>query len=400
VLQIIYSLTAGGSCPPLIDNQVEHFVQKLKFQFEDLLWLTRLSSPETARAASAAYEALSARERYAFFLSPAVFSEMFRQQRAGKTPELRGLIELCVGESVLEASTQGTGEARERWNPLFSKAVHAGGVAGNAYVAPLLGGSVTVDLASPFCRRSDMTSPVFFGDFVPFTEEEKERVLSKLSAAFAEIEATAPIFARIIRNYTRVACVRKREGALPASEQVSDEIGAIRLLNVHHPDYSHEQLMDDLIHESVHNLLSTYEYLEHPFQIVGGESDGDARPVSPWSMRPIRVLPFLHAVFVYFAILHYTLKRMERGELSAEQQRLALKRRNRYASGFLMPGKLSDYVKPFSNVDPRTLHAMDQMQQIIRRKFSPLSESRPENVAVAPAGGAQYQPPVQKGATP
>ncbi|EPX57131.1 hypothetical protein D187_006885 [Cystobacter fuscus DSM 2262] len=398
MLQIIYSLTAGGSCPPLIDNQVEHFVQKLKFQFEDLLWLTRLSSAEMAREASAAYEALSARERYAFFLSPAVFSEMFRQQRSGKTPDLRGLIELCVGESALEASARG--QARERWNPLFAKAVHAGGVEGNTYAAPLLGGSVTVDLSSPFCRRSDMTSPVFFGDFVPFTEEEKAQVLSKLSAAFAEIEATAPIFARIIRNYTRVACVRKREGALPASEQVSDEIGAIRLLNVHKPEYSHEQLMDDLIHESVHNLLSTYEYLEHPFQIVGGESDGDARPVSPWSMRPIRVLPFLHAVFVYFAILHYTLKRMERGELSAEQQRLALKRRNRYASGFLMPGKLSDYVKPFSNVDPRTLHAMDQMQQIIRRKFSPPSESRPENVAVAPAGGAQYQPPVQKGATP
>jgi hypothetical protein len=372
VLQLIYSLTAGESSPPVVDGQIEHFVQKLKSQFEDLLWLARLMGVDEAKAAYEAYAALDARERYAFLLSPAVFSEIFAQRASGQPPRLRALVELCVGEDAFAPSAERSApaEAKEVWSPLFSRARNWGAAPQRLYVAPVVGSSVTIDVESPFCRRSDLTSPVFFGDFVPLTAEEKDCVVEKISVAFAEIEATAPAFARIIRNYTRVVCVRKREGALPASEQVSNEIGAIRLLNVHSPAYTHEQLMDDLIHESVHNFLSTYEFLEHSFQIPGGRADGDARPVSPWSMRPIRVLPFLHAVFVYFAILHYSMKRMKMVRLSAEQRREAMRRRNRYASGFLMPGSLSDYARPFADVDSRVFHAMDQMQMIVRRKFS------------------------------
>jgi hypothetical protein len=391
VLQIIYSLTAGDSLPPIIDNQIEQFVQKLKFQLEELLWLARLTGVDDIKAAYEAYEALDEREKLGFFLSPAVFSEISAQRSSGQPPNLRGLIELCVKESAFSASAAPSD--KELWNPLFSKARNWKGSPEPLYVAPLLGNSIAIDVGSPFCRRSDLTSPVFYGELNPLTDEEKSLVVDKISKAFAEIEATAPIFARIIRNYTRLICVRKREGVLPASEQVSNEIGAIRLLNVNTALYTHEQLMDDLIHESVHNFLSTYEFLEHPFQIPGGRTDRDARPVSPWSMRPIRILPFLHAVFVYFAILHYSMKRMERTDLSAEQRQEAMYRRNRWASGFLMPGALSSYVKAFADVDPRVLHAMDQMQLMVRRKFSQGLEDPPKRAAAKPPSGLEATAP-------
>ncbi|MCP3161688.1 hypothetical protein LZ199_02120 [Myxococcus sp. QH3KD-4-1] len=367
-------MTADSAAPPIVDNQVELAVQKLKSQFEGLLWLARrFSTPEvTVQATCDAFEALSPRERYAFFLSPAVFSELFREGTSGEAPRLRGLLALLKPDDT---------SGQEAWDPLFSQARNYQGEPGKHYEAPRLGDSIVVDLVSPFCRRTDLTSPVFFGDYQPLTEEQRSVVLDKLRAALAEIDATAPTLARIIRNYTRVLVVRQREGMLPASEQVSDEVGAIRLLNVHTPHYTHEQLMDDLIHESVHNFLSTYEFLEHPFLLAGGSTDPDARPVSPWSMRPIRVLPFLHAAFVYFAILHYALRRLEKGTLTDEARAQALRQRNRYASGFLMPGALSAYVKPYADIDPRVLHAMDQMQALVRRRFSrtvaPRSEVRP-----------------------
>jgi hypothetical protein len=374
VLQLLSSLTADSAAPPIVDNQVELAVQKLKSQFEGLLWLAqRFSTPGVeVQATYEAFEALSARERYAFFLSPAVFSELFREGTSGEAPRLRGLRALLKPDDT---------SGQEAWDPLFSQARNYQGEPGRHYEAPRLGDSIVVDLVSPFCRRSDLTSPVFFGDWVPFTQDEGGVVLDKLRVALAEIDATAPTLSRIIRNYTRVLIVRKREGALPASEQVSDEVGAIRLLNVHEPGYTHEQLMDDLIHESVHNFLSTYEFLEHPFLLAGGSTDPDARPVSPWSMRPIRVLPFLHAAFVYFAILHYAMRRLEKGSLTDEARAQALRQRNRYASGFLMPGSLSAYVKPYADIDPRVLHAIDQMQALVRRRFTrtapPRSEARP-----------------------
>lgn len=372
MLQLIYSLTAGDHCPPIIDDQIDRFIQKLKFYFEDLLWLSRTSSFEAARVAYDDYAALSVPERYAFFLSPAVFAEILNQRAVG-TPDLRILSKFCISETAVAAAPPQAIQSGDHqwWTPLFSRAHHVTGEAGKVYTAPVLGGSVTIDVSSPFCRRCDMSSPVFFGEFVGLSEEETARVVSKLSVAFSEVEAIAPIFARIIQNYTRVVCVRKRPGAPPSSEQLSNEIGAIRLLNVQDPVYTHEQLMDDLIHESVHNLLSTYEFLEHPFQIVGRNQDQDVRAVSPWSMRALRVLPFLHAPFVYFALLHFSMKRLETSNLSDEQRYQAIRRRNRYASGFLMPGVLSDYVRQLADVDPRTLHAMDQMQQMVRRRFSP-----------------------------
>jgi hypothetical protein len=76
------------------------------------------------------------------------------------------------------------------------------------------------------------------------------------------------------------------------------------------------------------------------------------------------VLPFVHAAFVYFALLHYAHERL-RGDLAPSERRRFQAARNRYTSGFLMPGRLSGHLDGLADVDIRALSALDTMQDIV-----------------------------------
>lgn len=365
--QIVYALTANDLLPPLVDRQIHRFVQRMRDDVEDAIWSASFLELDSARPLYEAFERLDDTGRMRLFLSPTGYEAVYRARRSGEDRQLRDLTALIerIGQvpAPVPAETSHESEVPE----LFR-----------------LGGTITVDLGSPDGRRVDPTSPVFMAPWQPFTPQEFVALKDKLSLAFEEIEHHAPSFAHVIRNYTRLIYIRKVEGYPPASEQVDSELGAIRLRNIHLASYPQDQLVDDLIHESVHNFLGTYEYLEAPFIPLGHRPAPDVRPVSPWSMRPIQVLPFLHAAFVYFAMLSYARKRLAAGvDDPAERSRLQA-RRNRYASGFLMPGRLAETVAELAQVDPRVLQAIDWMQSNVRKSCGPdFGASEPAELARA-----------------
>jgi hypothetical protein len=352
MLQIVYCLTGNDKFPPILDRQMDEFVYKLRDEVEDLIWEGRLRGYPSADLLFQSYEKLSDAERAKLFLSSEGY-EAIRMAVGSRTP---GALEVLAA-------------AIEHTNALAAAApLPTGDEAGSEEAPPervLIGETIVVDLGSAWVRRHEPTSPVFFSPYEQPTAEETRKIVDKLSAALAEIDASAPTFGRMIRNYTRTILVRKIGDLLPASEQVDTELGAIRLRNVHSDMYTHDQLVDDLIHESTHNFLGTFEYLQFPFIPFGELAGRDVRPVSPWSMRPIQVLPFLHAVFVYFAMLHYASRRLAADGLPAEEVKRLQQRRNRYSSGFLMPGRLSAYVASLAKVDPRVLGAIQNMESVV-----------------------------------
>ena len=173
----------------------------------------------------------------------------------------------------------------------------------------------------------------------------------------------------MIRNYTRTIFVRRNGTLLPSSEQDHVRLGAIGLRNVHLDSYTELQLADDLLHESIHNLLSTYEFMNFPFITFGGRKNGNARPVSPWSSRPIRVTPFIHAVLVYYTLLSFARLRLREEDLPAAERVIYQRRRNRYVSGFLSPGRLTQCPEGFADVDSRTLAMIDVVQDIVVNNY-------------------------------
>lgn len=357
--QIVQALMGEANCPPILDRLVDRFVVRVRDDFEDLIWDASCQAIPCAEPLYSSFVELAPSAQCAFCLSPIVFAALGDAKASMSTEAFEKL--LTVTRHLAQGTEPDSG-------PLAGASAHVPNVFTIAQ-------TIKVDIASPHCAGVDPSSPVFMRPLDPLTDEEGLLVKAKLDSAMAEIDATAPAFGRLIRNFTRRIFVRKIAGHPPASEQVDTELGAIRLRNVHSDLYSHDQLVDDLIHESTHNLLGTFEYLYFPFTPFGFGPEPTVRPVSPWSLRPIQALPFIHACFVYFALFHYAQIRLQSGLASQEETRRLLKRQNHYASGFLMPGRTSDVVASLAMTDPRVVQAIDWLEQVIRNhaEFSPMA---------------------------
>ncbi|MCJ2189053.1 hypothetical protein [Novosphingobium beihaiensis] len=337
----------GRSSAPIIDQLVADFTSRVNGELVDLLWQISARGLSGGNGLRSAIADLSQERRASFLLDPDFFSAL-RTARGLMSPESFALL-----EAVVRAPTPYRSDDLKKTE------------------ITTVGDVIRVDLRSESSRRLDQTSPIFFKPFEDPSLEESRDIVRKIEDAVREIDRLSPAFGRLIRNYTRRVYVRKVDSEPPASEQVDSEIGSIRLRNMHSNNYTHEQVMDDLIHESVHNYLGSFEYVKFPFVRFAGENNRSlARPVSPWSLRPIQMLPFLHAAFVYFAIYHFALVRCECTSAGTPARRSALRQRNRYSSGFLMPGKLSSYVAGQADVDPRVLGALDWMQEFVRQDVS------------------------------
>lgn len=362
--QIIGILTAEGDPPPALDGLVVRFTARLRGWFEDIAWSDGSRPDSAVGRALSVFNALDEAGRIRLLLDPEFYHAIHSayHRRLADDLALLEAVVLRLGESALAHPSQRVAGPEEA----------------------ILGDTILVDFGTPFGQRVDDTSPVFMLRFNPMSDAEKAMATDKLSAALAEIDGIAPVFGRLIRNYTRRIFVRKVDGLLPASEQVDTELGAIRLRNVHDEGYDHVDLVYDLIHESTHNLLATHEVLEFPFLPFGTRQPDWVRPVSPWSRRPIQTLPFVHACFVYFAMVHYAQRRMAAAEPGSDDHRTAQARWARYASGFLVPGRLSGCVASLATIDPRVGQAIDWMEAII---------TRAAGLQQAPASAASHRDP-------
>lgn len=345
--QIVYALTGSETVPPVLDRMLDRFAQRVRDELEDIVWSANFRGSTLAIRLFDAYSSLSDTCKLSLFLNPQLFDAICMLSNNSSDQNLEQLIEIVLMAGDIPQETE-----------------HG------QFVRFQLGGTITVDFGSEFCRRVDPSSPVFMAELDPMSADEISTVRTKLGRALQEIDDTAPGFARLIRNYTRTIFVRKIDAHVPASEQVDTELGAIRLRNVHSELYNHDNLVDDLIHESTHNFLGTFEYLEFPFNPHGQRPESWVRPVSPWSMRSIQSLPFIHACFVYFAMYHYSERRRTSGLADTNQMQRLNARQNRHASGFLMPGRLSTYVSSLAATDPRVCQAIDWMESIIGEQYT------------------------------
>ena len=325
------------------------------------MWLGKLNLSNDASILHETYESLSSEEKSIMFLSPEAYSYLCFLDRymhiTGYVPDrdldFKKITEYCkrIKKDFNSTSTE---------------------ISNNTFTVK---NSLRVDIGSDFCKRTQKGSPILFGDFESFTNNEIQIIKDKLLKAYEDISNTCSTFEKLIRMYARTIFVRKRKNTLPASEQVDTEIGGIRLLNVHLDSYTHANLMDDLIHESTHNFLSTFETLNFPFNFKDGalysaeKHNENLRFVSPWSLNPIGSLAFVHAPFVYFALLHFSIKKLMSKSLTRDDRYSIISRRNKYVSGFLSPGSLSGKSSLDTTFDKRALMMIDLMQKIIIDKF-------------------------------
>lgn len=353
MLQVIYTLTGEKNPhPPILHSLLDSFCAKLMQQIHDIIWLGKLRRREHAEALSQIIASMTPASRAQFLLSPEVFDCVCALEKSTSEDHFKDLI-----SAYNLSQTPPMGD-------------HTESIAVSHYLPP----TSVLDFSSAFCNRLEIGSMTFGSEADAFTIEEEALVRYKVSQALSRISRASPIFLDIVRLYGRRICLRKSRSLGAASEHVNSEIGAIRLLNAHGPGYSVAQIADDLLHESTHSFLSTFEYVNFPFILSGTVEDPNNRPMSPWSFRPIKVLPFIHAIFVYFGLVHLASALLQEDSLAPSLRPVVFKQRNDYLSGFLMPSDLAQLLRETQCVDPRALQMVEWMQSAILRNYNHLSK--------------------------
>ncbi len=183
----------------------------------------------------------------------------------------------ALGDCVL----YGSGDV-ERWSPV--------------------GGRLALDLRSPDVIAVGSTPPPEAVAWTPLGPAEERDAVAALRSAYTRIRDAGPSLKALIETCARVVVVRKNRTETFVSFSSCHYVGRIALVN---PQLVSEWLIADaLVHEAVHGYL----YMHDPNPLWGLGADVHEEPGtvrSPWTGRALPVCAFLHACFVWYALLFF-----------------------------------------------------------------------------------------------
>lgn len=175
---------------------------------------------------------------------------------------------------------------------------------GERWSRPRLHGGVVIDARSPRAARP-LAASAFreteLGPAIPWTSDEEEQAVSRVIAGWSRLERLSPAASTLVRSSARCLVLRQTEDRNAFTSSSSRRyVGRVMLMNPDTNLVTEEQLVSALLHESVHSFLYRLEHVA-PFA-TSNESDDDVL-ISPWSGGRIRLQTYIHACFVYYALV-------------------------------------------------------------------------------------------------
>lgn len=305
-------------------------------------WL--MSSTDLERT----FNSLSEASQIRLFTAPAVIAAV-RQKTPRNVARIRQML-----RAELYRESNGQIRPKRCWTALGDALFPAG------LVSPRICGKIVLDSRSPY---SQMPFPGCRGLAARHSEPEIEIIIARLERAISIIGRISEIACESLVTFVRVIAIRRENLDSPgfASSSWPQEAGKLGLTNAHLPDVSMYQIVNALVHESVHNLLYAIESVD-PFY-----HDSDVatayRLVSPWSGRSLFLHSFIHACFVWFALWSFW------GLPAADKilgEAVATRRRSDAMKGFL-GNKLTETVAAAQHaLSPAVIHTIDRMQSFVR----------------------------------
>lgn len=236
--------------------------------------------------------------------------------------------------------------------------------------AARLGGRLPIDMDSPHALNipfvdDDRDILQFSHCSERFSAHEKSVVTNRFKLVQQGIEGTSPFASGLVLNFTKVIIARKDSDERTFSSGSSGQYtGRSLLVNVHRGFVSPGLLADAIVHEAIHAVLYMLERIRAWVSNDDLYEGSNARVISPWSGRNLRLRPFLQACFVWFGLLNFWSRPEAALYFDSEEAELF---KNRALGGFQF-GPLVDRIDTWRpEIDPELVETIDALQQLVNQ---------------------------------
>lgn len=265
-----------------------------------------------------------------------------------------------------ELRREGKAESFIGWTALGDMEFRAGGVV----IGPGgIEGLMPIDFDSPFATALDFegNAEVTAVSREPLDSSERESVLRRIRDACDGIRRTDSHLLDFCVRFTKVL-ILQRDPELPeqfTSGSSGQYIGRSVLANPHLPSVSKIEVAEAIVHEAIHSLLYMQE--QRAAWVANDDLYGSQKRIySPWTGNHLPLRPFMQAAFVWYGLLHFWANALL---LEAFPRDPVQKRMAQATSGFIGP-PLTSSVQPWEDgIAPELLHAINEMQHIVRASF-------------------------------
>lgn len=152
-------------------------------------------------------------------------------------------------------------------------------------------------------------------DVQSYSDDEARSFKQKIDLALDVMKAVSPEAFNLVSTFTTYINLRKNDKISVLNNTSHIGVGKIQSNNFHLLLDDFEEIIDFLIHESIHGYLHLVEEVDGEFskEPIGGVE----KVTSPWSGNKIYVTSFAHAIFVWYGLFNFWRKAIAyKGELS------------------------------------------------------------------------------------
>jgi hypothetical protein len=282
--------------------------------------------------------------RGAAFLRDAVEAE---ELRSGLRDHSDRDIWSCLGDRWFPSGPIQTPRESLHWSP------------DTPYAAPAVAPDLPLDWASPYARGR---LPELSGTDTDLSLSEREAVLAKVREAFRVLASASPVADATVRRFARVVVVRRdvEDGILFTSASSRFQIGRPVLRNAHRDDVGPADVLDGIVHETIHSMLDLVESRSNfvPDCALRGE-----RLQSPWTGRSLDIDTYVHACFVWTGLFQLWLAATVTGAVDG---RTALRFLRLASHGFTSADVVSALAPLRNGLEPDLIVALSDAQRRVR----------------------------------
>ena len=244
-----------------------------------------------------------------FLFIPEVANKIYRRKDMTSFQKADYLLKIIDGVNAVKEKTFDTKKYAELWTANGSH-LYQFDVEDNEfaeYEAPTIQSSIVMDFFSPYNRLISNEDCNASAEYVPgmYSYEDSEEITNCLDVCIKRVN---PIVQQFIRDFVAVMMFKKFTG--PDENRVllfsaTDGAFISRVIFGNVDEYCDEELIDAIVHESIHGLLFMIDELDSWMPKVDVSDEIGRIIVSPWTGNMLTLRNVLQAVFVWYGLYNF-----------------------------------------------------------------------------------------------